>query len=63
MTKSALAHSLNISRTMLYKLIAQGMPWDSLEAATSWRRKNLNPSKTKDYRIWLNIVLVRLGKR
>jgi hypothetical protein len=32
MAKSELAHSLNISRTMISQLIAQGMPCNSLEA-------------------------------
>jgi hypothetical protein len=63
MTKSELAHSLNISRTMLYKLIAQGMPCDSSEAAIQWRKENLNPSKTKEYRTWLSQVLMRLEMR
>jgi hypothetical protein len=63
MTKSELAHSLNISRTMLYKLIARGMPWDSLEDAIRWRKKNLNPSRTKEYRAWLSQVLMSLGRR
>jgi hypothetical protein len=63
MTKSELAHSLNISRTMLYKLIAQGMPYDSVEAVVRWRKENLNPSRTKEYRAWLNKILMRLEKR
>jgi hypothetical protein len=45
LTKKALAKELGISRAMLYKLIARGMPVDSIEAAKEWRRINLEPKR------------------
>ncbi|MCP5251107.1 MAG: hypothetical protein H6939_05195 [Burkholderiales bacterium] len=51
MNKSKLARGLDISRTMLYKLEARGMPTDSLEAAIEWRRQNLDVTQTKQWRI------------
>tara|TARA_R110002073_G_scaffold331783_1_gene516975 strand:+ start:609 stop:1181 length:573 start_codon:yes stop_codon:yes gene_type:complete len=53
MNKSKLARDLDISRTMLYKLIARGMPTDSLEAAIEWRWSwlNMDLTQTKLYRI------------
>ncbi len=51
MNKSKLARDLDISRTMLYKLEARGMPTDSLDAAIEWRRQNLDVTQTKGWRI------------
>ena len=51
MNKSKLACNLDISRTMLYKLEARGMPTDSLDAAIKWRRQNLDVTQIKSWRI------------
>lgn len=32
---------------MLYKLVAKGMPVDSVESARAWREANLNPRKER----------------
>ncbi len=53
MNKTELAGALGISRQMIYKLIKQGMPVDSVESAKQWRKKALNPYKTKEYRVGL----------
>ena len=51
MNMSALARVLNISRQMLYKHKAQGMPINSIEAAVAWRQKNIHPFRSKHGRI------------
>ncbi len=48
---SDLARSLGISRQMVYKLANQGMPTDNLEAAVEWRKRNINPFRSKALRI------------
>jgi len=48
---SDLAQRLGISRQMAYKLKARGMPCDSLESAIEWRRRNLDITQTKQWRI------------
>ena len=53
MNKTDLAGALGISRQMIYKLIKQGMPIDSVESAKHWRKMNLNPYRTKQYRVGL----------
>ena len=53
MNKTELARALGISRQMVYKLINQGMPVDSVDSAKQWRKKILNPYKTKEYRVGL----------
>ena len=53
MNKTELARLLGVSRQMIYKLIDQGMPIDSVESAKQWRRKALNPLRTKYYRAGL----------
>ena len=53
MNKTELARALGISRQMIYKLIDQGMPIDSVESAKQWRKMNLNPYRTKQYRLGL----------
>ena len=63
MNKSELARDLGLSRQMIYKLIAKGMPCNSVEAARQWRKKRLNPFKTKAYRIRLNEARKALGLR
>lgn len=40
MNKTELAGALGISRQMIYKLIKQGMPVDSVESAKQWRKKS-----------------------
>ncbi|MDV6345636.1 hypothetical protein [Nitrosomonas sp. Is37] len=46
-----LAEGLGISVRMVYKLKQRGMPTDSLEAAIEWRRRNLDVTQTKRWRI------------
>lgn len=46
---------------MIYKLIDQGMPIDSVESAERWRRKELNPLKTKYYRAGLVQAQIKVG--
>ena len=53
MNKMELARALGIYRQMVYKLIDQDMPVDSVESAKQWRKKILNPYKTKEYRLAL----------
>ena len=53
MYKNELASALGISRQMIYKLIKQGMPAGSVESAKHWRKMNLNPYRTKQYRVGL----------
>ena len=36
---------------MAYRHIARGMPCDSLESAIQWRRRNLDVTQTKSWRI------------
>lgn len=48
---SDLAQSLGISRQMVHKQKARGMPCNSLEAAIKWRRQNLDVTQTKSWRI------------
>jgi hypothetical protein len=40
-TITALAVELGISRTMVYKAAARGMPVDSIDAARDWRRRHV----------------------
>ena len=51
MKVSDLSRSLGISRQMTYRLKNQGMPTDSLEAAITWRKRNIDPFKSKSGRI------------
>jgi len=46
-----LAQQLGISRQMAYRHKARGMPTNSFEAAKEWRRKNLDFTQTKSWRI------------
>jgi len=46
-----LAQHLGISRQMAYRHKARGMPTNSLEAANEWRRKKLDFTQTKSWRI------------
>lgn len=51
MKKKDLAYALGISAPMVSKLSAKGMPTSSLEAAMSWRRRNLEPGRIKGVRV------------
>ncbi len=51
MNISALARSLGLSRQMVYKLRDKGMPIHSIESASLWRKKNINPFRSKALRI------------
>ena len=59
MNKTELAQALNISRQMLYRQLKQGMPLN-LEAAKHWRKMNLNPYRTKQYRVGLMQARIRV---
>jgi hypothetical protein len=45
--KADLARALGLSRSSVTKLAKRGMPTHSVDAATEWRRRNLDPSWTK----------------
>lgn len=45
-----LAAALGISAAMVSKLKKRGMPTASVEAATKWRRRHLEPARTKGMR-------------
>lgn len=49
--KKELATALGISAAMVTKLSQRGMPVDSVEAAKDWRRRNLSPLHTKEFRM------------
>lgn len=51
MNISALARSLGLSRQIVYKLRDKGMPIDNIESAIEWRKRNINPFKSKELRI------------
>lgn len=59
MKVSNLAQRLGISRQMAYRLKALGMPCDSLESAIQWRRRNLDVTQTKTWRIDGNLGVKR----
>ena len=61
MNKTDLARALGISRQMIYKLIDQGMPANSVESARQWRKMNLNPYRTKQYRVGLTEARIRVN--
>ncbi|MBX9895592.1 MAG: helix-turn-helix domain-containing protein [Nitrosomonas sp.] len=46
-----LAKQLSISRQVLHRHIKRGCPIDSLEAAIAWRKRNLDLTQTKGWRI------------
>jgi transcriptional regulator with XRE-family HTH domain len=50
LTREALAKELDISRPMLSRLEARGMPVDSIERARRWRKKHLQPGRLKGVR-------------
>ena len=50
MTKKELAALLGISGAMVSKLSKRGMPTDSLERATRWRKRHLEPGRVKGAR-------------
>jgi len=54
-----LAQNLKISRQMVYRLKARGMPCDSLKSAIEWRRRNLDITQTKTWRIDGNLGVKR----
>ena len=56
---SDLALNLKISRQMVYRLKARGMPCGSLESAIQWRRRNLDVIQTKSWRIDGNLGVKR----
>ena len=51
MQMKELSQLLGISRQMTLRLKKRGMPCDSLESALEWRRKNLDVTQTKNWRI------------
>ncbi|QOJ19706.1 MAG: hypothetical protein HRU77_02735 [Gammaproteobacteria bacterium] len=46
-----LAELLGISQQMCNRLKKRGMPTDSLDSAIEWRKRNLDPTQTKQMRI------------
>lgn len=53
-SKTQLARELNISRTMLYRHAADGMPTTSYAEAKQWYDRNLHPGMTKQNRLFGN---------
>ena len=51
METKQIAPLLGISIQMVNKLKRRGMPCDSLESAIEWRRRNLDVTQTKNWRI------------
>lgn len=43
MKQSELCNALGLSKAQVSKLVARGMPTDTVEAAYDWRRRNLEP--------------------
>lgn len=43
MKQIELCEALGLSRAQVSKLVARGMPTDSVEAAEAWRQRNLDP--------------------
>lgn len=50
MKSKELAYALGISAAMVSKLAKRGMPTHSIEEAEKWRKKNLDPTRTKQNR-------------
>jgi hypothetical protein len=50
MNKTQLAQALGISASMVSRLAKRGMPTASVEAAQRWRRRHLEPGRTKGQR-------------
>lgn len=50
MTKQELAQALGISSSMVSRLSKRGMPVDSVDRAKRWRRRHLEPGRTKGVR-------------
>lgn len=51
MESKVLAKELGISHQMVNRLKKRGMPCDSLESAIEWRRRNLDVTQTRSWRI------------
>ena len=51
MRTSDLAEKLGISQQMCNRLKKRGMPCDSLQSAIEWRKRNLDTTQTKSWRI------------
>lgn len=51
MKQVELSHALDLSRAQVLKLVAKGMPTDSVAAAEDWRRSNLDPGKVAGHRM------------
>jgi hypothetical protein len=54
MLKKDLAVALGISGAMVSKLAKRGMPTDTLERATRWRKRHLEPGRVKGVRMGTN---------
>jgi hypothetical protein len=50
MNRSELAAALGISGSMVTRLAKRGMPVDDVERAARWRRRHLEPTRTKGIR-------------
>ncbi len=62
MESKDLARLLGISHQMCNRLKKRGMPTDSLESAIEWRKRNLEPTQVKSWRIDGNTG-VKLGSK
>ncbi|MGZ0018755.1 hypothetical protein [Nitrosomonas sp. wSCUT-2] len=51
MKTSELSKQLGISQQMCNRLKKRGMPGDSLQSAIEWRKRNLDQTQTKSWRI------------
>lgn len=50
MLQKELAEALDISPTMVSKLVKRGMPTDTVERAVRWRKRHLEPGRVKAYK-------------
>ncbi|MBK7353483.1 MAG: hypothetical protein IPI97_01760 [Nitrosomonas sp.] len=62
MNKSELARNIGISRQMVYKLSSRGMPTDSVETASLWRDRNLNPRYRKEFKTKVRAYLALMNQ-
>lgn len=61
MLKKELASALGISPAMVSKLVARGMPADTIERAQRWRKRHLEPGRIKGNRFDPAAAKARLG--
>lgn len=49
MTQKELAAALNLTQQRVGQMVREGMPTDSVEAARTWRKRNVDPTRTKEW--------------